>query len=1355
MKKLFPSLITALLCLPLSAQEPLKGYFYGDMEAPTGMEWQSPDSLAYNKEQPHAWFFSFADVDQARRVLPENSSFWRSLDGEWQFRWSPDPSKRPTDFYEPGFDASDWDWVKVPMNWNLAGRGKDGTFKYGKPLYSNIRTIFQHQIAVNDWRGGVMRTPPRDWLTYDSRNEVGSYLRRFSVPREWKGKAIYLNFDGVDSFFYLYINGRYVGFSKNARNLAQFNITPYLNEEGDNLLAVEVYRHNDGSFLESQDMFRLPGIYRNVSLTAKPLVQVCDLRAIPDYNADYTNATLRISARVRNLGTKNLEGLHIEYSLYANELHGDDNVPVNGVTATAPVPALKRDGTVNAEVTLFAGEKVRPWSAEAPYRYTLVGKLKDKRGRTIETFSTVTGFREIEIKDTPASRDEFGLAGRYFFLNGRPIKLKGVNRHENNPETGHYVTREQMEKEIFLMKRANINHVRNSHYPDAPYWYYLCDKYGIYLEDEANLESHEYYYGKESLSHVPEFLNAHVARNMEMVHATVNHPSIVIWSLGNEGGPGENYAEAYRAIKRYDTSRPVQYERNNDIVDIGSNQYPSIPWVQEAVKGTYNIKYPYHISEYAHSMGNAVGNLADYWEAIESTNFFMGGAIWDWVDQAVYGYDKGKRFFGYGGDFGMDNKPNDGMFCMNGIMRPDLTPKAQYYEVKKVYQNVGVRLLSPEEGRIEIFNKHYFQPLDDYRIVASLWKNGVCVEKELPLKGINTTIAPRERSEYTVPINYEKLDSAGEYFLKVQFVLIEDKPWAKKGYVQMEEQMRLRGILKAAPALKKVSRTDDKIKRSDENGLIVLRGKAFTAKFNPEDGSLYGLKYGTQTIIRDGDGPKLDAYRAPTDNDTGIGYPNDWFKYGLYALGHRATSSYVNSREDGSVVLCFSVESQAREGSRQDYSDRDRTPGKTYRFDADRTSLTKNDLKFTTNLVYTVYPDGSIEQHSLISANRPGIVLPRIGYALRLPREMKNYHYYGRGPINNYADRKTGQFIELHSSTVADQGIMLPKPQSQGNREEVRWCALTNDRGEGVAFIADSVMSASALPWSQQELTLAAHPHELPRSSGTHLHLDAKVTGLGGASCGQGGPLYPDRTISGTTRFGFIIRPLNIGRALPAQILETTEVTSSGERPIGIERNRFGFVTLSSPLTNKTIRYSLTGQDDGKVYTTPILLKNGGKIKAWYEEASMIIAEKEYEKIENVPLTITFASSQEPGEGDAGHLVDGDPSTIWHSMYSITLAKHPHWVDFDAGEIKTIKGFTLTPRQNGTNGRIKDYEIYVSTDGIKWGNPIHKGFFDHTKKTQRILFNRPVKGRYIRLSALSEHAGQDYASAAEFGLIAE
>ena len=1306
MNRSYLLLLAGMLCAPAAwADGTLGGYFYQQQEAPTGWEWQSPDSVAVNKLQPHAWFFSFRNIDEARKVLPENSSYWKSLDGMWKFHWAPNPDERPKDFFRTDYDVSKWNDITVPMSWNMAGLQRDGKNKYGDPLYSNQRVIFQHSWQpMNDWKGGVMRTPPKDWMTYRNRNEVGSYRRTFTVPADWKGQEIYLNFDGVDSFFYLYINGKYVGFSKNSRNLAEFNITPYLNKEGEeNTVAVEVYRHSDGSFLESQDMFRLPGIFRTVALTAKPQVQISDIKAIPDLDDTYTHAKLHITAQLQNLSKKAIKGYTIQYSLYANRLYSDENTLLNGVTASAKLAGkLNAKGEISLEATLDAANKVNLWSAEAPHRYTLVGELKDGKGRTVQTFSTFVGFRKVEIKETPAEKDEFGLAGRYYYLNGQPIKLKGVNRHENNVKAGHTVSREQMEHEVFLMKRGNINHVRNCHYPDAPYWYYLCDKYGIYLEDEANVESHEYYYGKQSLSHVPEFRNAHIARNMEMVHATVNHPSVVIWSLGNEAGPGKTFVDCYNAIKAYDTCRPVQYERNNDIVDMGSNQYPSIAWVQGAVQGKYKLKYPFHISEYAHSMGNACGNLIDYWDAIESTNFFIGGAIWDWVDQALDKQDPttGKTYWAYGGDFGKDNKPNDGMFCMNGIMRPDLTPKAQYFEVKKVYQNVGVKAIDMKQGQIEIFNKNYFEPLKNYQIVWSLYKDGVCVKKNQPLQGAKNIVGPREKGIYTLPYDYASLDANSEYFVTVQFLLGKDMPWAKKGYVQMEEQLRVKGADVAAPSIAAVAKTGKAMKYQLDKAAkrANITGENFQVAFDLNTGAIYSLKYGNQIIIKDGNGPKLDAYRAPTDNDAGIGYHNAWFKNGLYDLQHVVKSwTCTPNKKDGTYKLDFTVESQGKEGCDVNYGNRDRDPESCYNFEKNKRALTDADLKFTSRQIYTIYKDGSIEMQSAIGANRSKVILPRIGYSMVLPSELNQYDYYGRGPVNNYNDRKTSQFIGWYQSPVAEQGIMLPKPQAQGNREEVRWCAVTNSQQQGVVFISDSTMSASALPWSQQELTLAAHPYQLPKSSGTHLHLDAKVTGLGGASCGQGGPLTPDQVRSTPTTFGFIIRP-----AVKSELPNLVKVSATGRK----------------------------------------MVKD--------------IMQQMKQNQQNTGLQIAFASSQEPDEGDASYLVDGDPSTIWHTMYSITLAKYPHWVDFDAGKQKMIKGFTYLARQDGSlNGCIKDYEIYVSNDNKTWGEPVAKGSFEKTAKLQKVMFGKPVKARYVRLRALNEQSGQDYASGAEFTLVTE
>lgn len=1342
-------LFSALSALCAQADStPIGGFVYDrKIIAPTGKEWDNPTQVALNKERPHAWFFSFADVTSATQVLPNASTYWKSLDGEWSFHWVNTPDKRPVDFYKPNYNITSWDKVQVPMNWNIYGIQKNGALKYGTPIYSNQRVIFHHEVAVGDWKKGVMREPRPDWPTYKDRNEVGSYRRSFTVPQNWDGREVYINFDGVDSFFYLYINGKYVGFSKNSRNTASFNITPYL-VKGENIVAAEVYRNSDGSFLESQDMFRLPGIFRSVALTAKPKVQVRDLVAIPDYDKNFVNASLDITAAVTNLSNKNAKNLSITYSLYEKELYGERTSLVPGVRGKVAV-SVNKNKEVAAKLRLDVGAVIKKWSAERPHRYVLVGELKDEKGTVLETFSTIVGFRKIEIKDTPAHEDEFGLAGRYYFLNGKPIKMKGVNRHETSPERGHAITREQMEKEIMLMKRANINHVRNSHYSCDPYWYYLCDKYGIYLEDEANIESHQYYYGKESLSHVPEFLNHHVARNVEMVHATINHPSVCIWSLGNEAGPGDNFVQAYKAIKALDTSRPVQYERNNDIVDMGSNQYPSIGWVNYAVKGTDpNIKYPYHISEYAHSMGNACGNLIDYWNAMESTNFFMGGAIWDWVDQAMYNYTpEGTRFLAYGGDFG--DKPNDGLFCMNGIMLGDFTPKGQYFEVKKVYQNVGIKAIDTKIGKVEIFNKNYFTDLADYDIRWSVYADGIPVSElyRQKLPNPQLTLAARERKTYQLDYKGYQFAPEKEYFLKVEFLQAQSKPWAEKGYVQMEEQLAIQSPV-AAPSIATQQKGLKAAIVHNEAQNITVSGSAFNVVFDKQSGVIQQLRYADQTFITPGNGPVIDAFRARTDNDNWFDYR--WPQIGLHNLKHRVLSHNVSQTKDGKVVLAFTIESQAPYGGSDSYSNRDREKYEYYKI-TDNTArpFGADDFKFTTNQVYTIYPDGSIELQSSISSNQPNVQLPRLGYKMQLPKQFDQFTYYGRGPVNNYNDRKSGQFIERHVGIVGQQDIMYTKPQAMGNREEVRWCALTDKQGKGLAFVAESPMSASALPWSQLELMEAGHPHELPKSSGTHLHLDVKVTGLGGNSCGQGGPLGHDCTPAGNYHFGFIIRPID-NHALD----KVVKVSTAGEKPISISRDLKGEVSISSLDSKRSIVYSLNG---GKAqnYTIPFNLRSGGTVKAWYKDNAQLTAAQTYGKIDRIPLRVVFCSSQEHGEGSVEHLIDNNPQTIWHTMYSVTVAKYPHWIDFDASETKTLKGIIYTGRQDGENGKVKSYEIFVSQDGKEWGKAVLTGKFQASSNPQRVLFEQPIKARYIRFKALNSHNGADFASAAEFAVIAE
>lgn len=1164
---------------------------------------------------------------------------------------------------------------------------------------------------------------------------MGSYRRTFTVPEAWQGRRVYINFDGVDSFFYLWINGKYVGFSKNSRSLAAFDITPYL-QRGRNLVAVEVYRSSDGSFLETQDMFRLPGIIRSVYLTAKPQVQLRDVQAVPRLDAQYRSGVLSIKAELRNTGERAAAAHRIDYSLYSLPLYSDEGaMPVGGAIARSEVRTLPAAGsqTLEAEIRLSAPKL---WSAEAPHRYILLAELRDAKGRLLEVVSTYTGFRQVEIKDVPAEADEFGLAGRYFLVNGKPIKLKGVNRHETNPHTGHAISHEQMHKEVMLMKRANINHVRNSHYPTAPYFYYLADKYGIYLEDEANIESHLYYYGKESLSHVPEFALAHTNRMLEMVRANINSPSIVIWSLGNEAGPGENFVKSYRAAKAVDASRPIQYERNNAIVDMGSNQYPSITWVQGAVQGRFPIKYPFHISEYAHSMGNAVGGLQDYWTAIESTNFICGGAIWDWVDQSIYNYtSEGKPYLAYGGDFG--DTPNSGMFVMNGIVFADLEPKPQYYEVKKVYQGIGISSEGITSGGIVLHNKHYFTDLSaDYTLRWSLYEDGV--QKQQGRMALPPT-APRSSVRMTIPYKAGDLQAQSEYFIKIELLTKRDMPWAEAGYTQAEEQILLQSSSKrtdlAAEARGKT--------RVTQGANLTVVGQGFEAVFDTKQGTLHSLAYDGKQVIEPGCGPRISTFRAPCDND--IWAWGSWGANGLHNMRHRVLRSAHYQRADGATIVIFSVESQAPNGAKL----YDHRASGRYRVEeqTDR-PLTSADFKVNTEVVWSVYPDGSIEVQSNITSSNDQLALGRLGYELVLPRRLERYTYYGRGPVNNYPDRKTSQFIEVHKSTVREQFVNFPKPQTMGNREDVRWASLTEANGSGVLFVAGGKMSVSALPWSAMELMKAPHPHELPPAGDTHLHLDASVNGLGGFSCGQGPPLRHCQSFATAQRFAFAIRPLRAGDDAGAK----ARVRLMGESLPLIDRNLQGIVEVKSP-KGTPLLYSLSG-GRAQAYKDGVDLSRGGTIKIWRAENPRLFVERTYSKA-RPQLSVHFVSNEEVHEGfDAGKLIDGDANTIWHTTYSVTVGKYPHWVDFDAHLPTIVKGFVWTPRPTYTNGDVKDYSLSVSQDGKQW-QEVARGAFDESKTPKRVMLSQPTSARYIRFTALSAHNGQDYAAGAEFAIVTD
>jgi beta-galactosidase len=676
---------------------------------------------------------------------------------------------------------------------------------------------------------------------------------------------------------------------------------------------------------------------------------------------------------------------------------------------------------------------------------------------------------------------------------------------------------------------------------------------------------------------------------------------------------------------------------------------------------------------------------------------------------------------------------------MNGLIFADLTPKPQYYEVKKVYQNVGIKMIDSASYKIEIFNKNYFSTLENYQIKWTLFEDGKPINSSTGFIQTKNIIAPRQRSNYNLPIETKNLKPTAEYFVKIQLLLNEDMPWAKKGYAQMEEQL----LIKSASLKPSIATMANGIKASVATDGIsqTLTGNNYEVKFDLLTGSIASLKYGNKVVIRDGEGPKLDALRAPVDNDNWA--YKQWFEEGLHQLKHQVLSFDTYFKPDGSMVLAFTVQSQAPYGS----SILGGTSGTYTLVDKKEKPFDERDFKIISNQIYTVYKDGSIELASHISSNKPSLVLPHIGYKLELPSEYNNFDYYGRGPINNYADRKTAQFIEWHKSKVADLMVPWPNPQSTGNREEVRWCALTDSVGDGAVFISKNTFAASALPWSELELTLAPHQYQLPKSTGTHLYLNDAVTGLGGNSCGQGPPLEKDRVKANSRRMGFIIRPI-----IQNNFENQTNVSTAGDSPIAINRDQKGLLTLQSELVNEPIMYKINNGAT-QLYQGEINFINGGVVTAWYKNNDKFKFSTSFNKINTIPMSILYVSSEEQGEGYAKHLLDGDLATIWHSMYSVTVAQYPHWIDLDAGDIKTITGFKYTPRQDGTNGNIKEYKFQVSNDAKTWSDALASGAFEKSNKTHEIRLKIPVKARYVRFTALSSQNGQDFASGAEFSVL--
>jgi beta-galactosidase len=925
----------------------------------------------------------------------------------------------------------------------------------GVPVYANQSYLFKR-----DWPK-VMGEPPKHFTAYENRNPVGSYRRDFEIPADWQGREVFLNFDGVDSFFYLWINGSYVGFSKNSRNPAEFNITRFL-KPGRNVVAAEVYRFSDGSYLECQDMWRLSGIFRTVSLQAKDPLHVRDLfvKTIPSGGDDWK---LRVETDV----TGGKQAGESTVSVKLHDAQSGAEVAAGGVSTV--------DGAVEATFT-----KPKTWSAEIPDLYTLVVTLTDKSGKVRDLVSTHVGFRVVGIKD--------GV----FLVNGQPVKFRGVNKHENFPKVGHAVSRADMELDMQRLKQANVNHVRLSHYPNDPYWYYLCDKHGIYLQDEANIESHGYYYGKESLSHPKEWQNAHVDRIMAMVERDKNHPSVMIWSLGNEAGPGDNFKVANAAIKTRDLSRPTHYERNNDIVDMGSNQYPNVDWT--VWKAAHPDRHkPFYISEYAHIMNNGMGNLADYWDAIERSNSILGGGIWEWCDQ---GLEKttpdGRRFIAYGGDFG--DAPNDGQFIVKGVVYANRDPKPCFWEVKKVHQEIIVKAFDVKTAEATVFNKHYFRDLSGLELVWEITDDGkVCASGKLP----SPAIPPRGEAQVKLsPDLALPMPAAGvDRRIRIGFRTTGDTIMGPAGYEVAAEQLPVETIPAAKPQL---AVDGGKPVVNDGADTAVVSGQGFRVAFDKKAGAISALEYSGKPVFKPGRGPAFNAFRAPVNNDNWA--MTQWFAMGLREL-LPTTVKFTIDASDPKVVRLTGVTDYAGSKSEKisDFISNHLKVETSANPPADATT-------FRVVNAWTVFADGSVSQQSAISSQGRDIVLPKVGFTMELPSSYAKAEYYGRGPEENYPDRKTASFFGRWSREV--KGFFEPyaKPQDMANREDVSWVALRDESGAGALFAGFGRMSATVLEYTPSELLMAPHPTELPtKPDRVRLDLDAAVLGLGGASCGSSG----------------------------------------------------------------------------------------------------------------------------------------------------------------------------------------------------------------------------------------------------------
>ncbi|MBQ8046618.1 MAG: DUF4981 domain-containing protein [Prevotella sp.] len=993
-------------------------------------DWENPSVVGINKLDGHPTYIPFASAEEMKGDPAydkpwerTNSSRYMLLNGKWKFAWTAQPENRPKDFYKPSFDVSGWENIDVPSNWEMQG--------FGTPIYTNIIYPYLNNPPFIQ--------PQRGYTAMAEPNPVGSYRRDFVLPENWNDKTVHLHFDGVYSAFYVWVNGKMAGYSQGANNDSEFDITPYI-KRGKNTVAVEVYRWSDGSYLEDQDMFRLSGIHRDVYLVAMPKFHITSIVVNDEFNT-LQNVQCTVNVNMFNESGRDQEGWSCKTTIYDQE--GREVASKTNTLGSIKTHKNRWSGGAMFGPVLNI-QNPHLWSAERPYLYTVATEIFDGQGRPQECTFQKHGFRKVETVNNKV------------YVNGKLTYFKGVDRHDTHPLYGKAVPVASMIEDILLMKRHNINTVRTSHYPNDPKMYALYDYYGLYIMDEADQECH----GNTSISNNPEWTKAYVDRAARMMWRDRNHPSVIFWSLGNESGQGMNIQAEYDYLHQFDGSRLIHYEGQNDVVDIDSRMYPSVGSMADTDRNGRNK--PFFLCEYAHAMGNAIGNLSEYWDYIENKSERMIGAcIWDWVDQGLYKVRRtldgevekaGEGLF-YGGSFG--DVPNDNDFCCNGIITADrlITPKL--LQVKQVYQYVKIRPLG--FNRIELENRYGAYNLNEFRLRYELLVDGETAEQgEIDAPACESW----KKVQLTLPLKTDISIEPREVFLNIGLSLKQDERWADAGHVVASEQILLKA---SGERFTELTGNEQPLRVYEESRrLLNIENDLLKVTFNKQTGMLVSLRYDDQEMLHMQQGPVFNWYRS-ISNDV-----NDWQNTVEHLSGFR-----YETGEDGSTVVTVNKVAAVGETS----------------------------VPYA--LTYRIVPDGSVDVTAEYDVPK-GYSLPRVGLQMLLSPALEHVEWYGRGPMENYPDRKDCAFVGKYKTTVSAMREHYVRPQSMGERCDTRWLQFTDDHGWGLNIAGDFAFSAQH--YADRDLWQVKYDHDIDRMrrSEVVLCLDAAMRGIGNASCGPG-----------------------------------------------------------------------------------------------------------------------------------------------------------------------------------------------------------------------------------------------------------